>query len=88
MEMNFQYNQINSHYIQHISKQVFLGKKDHWCNPVILDPKGALFIIMGSSGSQPFGLEEVKGRGWRAREEWESRAAVPSAGNSSCQLVS
>jgi hypothetical protein len=31
---------------------------------------------MASSGSQPFGLEEAKGRGWRVREGWEARAAA------------
>lgn len=58
MEMNFQCNQINSHYTQHISSRCFLGRRRHGSNPVTLDPKGALFVIMDSSGSQPFGLED------------------------------
>lgn len=61
MEMNFQCNQINSHYIQHILSRCFLGRRTTGSNPVTLDPKGSLFTIMDSSGSQPFGLEEVTG---------------------------
>lgn len=80
MEMNFQCNQINSHYIQHILSRCFLGRRTTGSNPVTLDPKGSLFTIMDSSGSQPFGLEEVKDQDWRAREGWGQELWYPLRG--------